>query len=46
VLENVTLAVTNLLNEEYAFLFGGQDRYYDAVPGVPRQIRLTVDLRF
>jgi outer membrane receptor protein involved in Fe transport len=42
----VTLTATNLLDEEYYYLFGGRSAVYDAVPGVPFQARLTVDLRF
>lgn len=42
----VTLSATNLLDREYEFLFGGRDVVYTAVPGVPLQAKLTVDLRF
>jgi outer membrane receptor protein involved in Fe transport len=45
-LAGVTLTATNLLDEEYYFFFGGRTAVYDAVPGVPFQARLPVDLRF
>jgi iron complex outermembrane receptor protein len=42
----LNLSITNLLDEDYFFLFGTRDRPTYAVPGVPIQARVTVDLRF
>jgi iron complex outermembrane receptor protein len=46
-LDRVELSITNLLDEEYYFLFGGsRTAVTNAVPGVPLQARLTFGLRF
>jgi outer membrane receptor for ferric coprogen and ferric-rhodotorulic acid len=45
-IRQVNLSITNLLDEEYFFLFGTRDSPTYAVPGVPLQARVTVDLRF
>jgi outer membrane receptor protein involved in Fe transport len=42
----VNLSVTNLLDEEYYFLFGSRDAPTYAVPGVPIQARVSVDWQF
>jgi outer membrane receptor protein involved in Fe transport len=42
----MTLTATNLLDEEYYYLFGNRTAVVDAVPGVPFQAKLTVDLSF
>ncbi len=43
---SLDLAATNLLDEDYAYLFGGQSAASHLVPGVPRQIRATLRARF
>ncbi len=45
-IESASLAVTNLLDEEYYFLFGSRNAVNTAVPGQPRQARLTLQWRF
>ncbi|MDA8015998.1 MAG: TonB-dependent receptor [Thermoanaerobaculia bacterium] len=46
-LERIHLAVTNLLDEEYYFLFGGsRTAVTNAVPGVPLQARLSLSWAF
>jgi outer membrane receptor protein involved in Fe transport len=45
-LSGVSLTATNLLDEEYYYLFGNRTSVINAVPGVPFQARLTVDLSF
>ncbi|MCG8461426.1 MAG: TonB-dependent receptor, partial [Holophagales bacterium] len=46
-LDRIHLAVTNLLDEEYYFLFGGsRTAVTNAVPGVPLQARLTLGWAF
>ncbi len=40
-LSRVTLAATNLFDENYNFLFGDRDSATYAVAGVPRQLRLS-----
>lgn len=46
-LDRVNLSVTNLLDEEYFFLFGGsRSAVTTAVPGVPAQARLTFGFGF
>lgn len=46
-LERVHLGVTNLLDEEYYFFFGGsRTAVTNAVPGVPLQARLTLHWAF
>ena len=41
VFRDLTLSVTNALDLEYEFLFGDSAAATHAVPGVPRQVRLT-----
>lgn len=43
-IERLTLAATNLLDEEYDYFFGDRTAVLTAVPGVPRQLRLTARL--
>ncbi|MEM7353662.1 MAG: TonB-dependent receptor, partial [Acidobacteriota bacterium] len=46
-IERIHLAVTNLLDEDYDFLFGGsRTAVTNAVPGVPLQARLSVNWAF
>jgi len=45
-LEQLHLAVTNLLDRDYFFLFGNRNQPTSAVPGVPLQLRLSADWRF
>jgi outer membrane receptor protein involved in Fe transport len=45
-LDQINLAVTNLLDQEYYYLFGVNDRATLAVPGEPVQFRISADWRF
>ncbi|MEM7049214.1 MAG: TonB-dependent receptor [Acidobacteriota bacterium] len=46
-LDRIQLAITNLLDEEYVYFFGGsRTAVTNAVPGTPRQARLTFALSF
>jgi hypothetical protein len=45
-LDQINLAITNLLDQEYFYLFGVNDRATLAVPGVPVQFRISADWRF
>jgi outer membrane receptor protein involved in Fe transport len=40
------LALTNALDEEYYYFFGGRTAGTTASPGVPRQFRATLRARF
>lgn len=45
-LAQVQLAVTNVLDEDYFYFFGGRTAVQTAVPGLPRQARLTLRFDF
>jgi iron complex outermembrane receptor protein len=45
-ISRMTLSVTNLLDNEYYYLFGDRTRPTYAVPGVPLQARTMVDWQF
>jgi TonB-dependent siderophore receptor len=43
---SLDLAATNLLDEDYGYLFGGQSAATYLTPGIPRQLRATLRARF